>query len=189
VEPYRRFLDRLPRGWFACYTGVFPSRPGHNLRVECIPDRNLQHTYAGDAGLLEADLRQLGLEAIGDTLVQRSCLLAQTPFPFEFQFDVLPDGRLGSTVGVSVRFASPAATSEDWQPFDPDGAGGTLMCQAQAWGLVDERWQHLAGTSFAKRATRGNHFVVMYCYPAFLKLRWRDGQPLDAKAYLIAGLS
>ena len=28
---------------------------------------------------------------------------------------------------------------------------------------------------------------LIYCYPAFLKLRWRGGKPLDAKAYFIAG--
>jgi len=28
--------------------------------------------------------------------------------------------------------------------------------------------------------------VALLCFPAFVKLRWRAGQPLDAKAYLMA---
>ena len=62
------------------------------------------------------------------------------------------------------------------------------MRQAMAWGLVDERWHLLADTAFAKRLTYGSESALLYCFPAFLKLRWRDGEPLDAKAYLIAGI-
>ena len=29
--------------------------------------------------------------------------------------------------------------------------------------------------------------AVLYCFPAFIKLRWRAGEPADAKAYLVAG--
>ena len=46
----------------------------------------------------------------------------------------------------------------------------------------------LAGTIFAKRLARGDDQMTLYCYPAFLKLRWRDGNPVDAKSYLIAGV-
>ena len=28
----------------------------------------------------------------------------------------------------------------------------------------------------------------MYCFPAFIKLRWRNGAPVDAKTYLMAGV-
>lgn len=39
-----------------------------------------------------------------------------------------------------------------------------------------------------KRIARDDSQMLLYCYPALLKLRWRDGEPLDAKAYLIAGV-
>ena len=62
------------------------------------------------------------------------------------------------------------------------------MRKAQEWGLVDERWHELANTAFAKQARRGDASYTIYCYPAFLKLRWREGIPVDAKAYLVAGI-
>ena len=69
-----------------------------------------------------------------------------------------------------------------------NGAAGELMSQVEAWGLADERWKLLADTAFAMRVKAADESALLYCYPAFLKLRWRDGEPLDAKAYLIAGI-
>lgn len=188
---YRTFSDRLPQEWFACYTGVFPSRPGHNLRVECIPDHSLQHAYAENIDLLEKHLRQVGLGEnaadLGDTLLERCQMLARTPFNLEFQFDVEENGCAGTTFGASVRFAS-ANQAGAWRPFDPDAEAGELMRQLGEWGLVDDRWRLLDEAAYAKRVSRQGESVLVYCYPAFVKLRWRDGAPLDAKAYLIAGI-
>ena len=184
---YRTFHDRIPVEWFACYTGVFPARPDLNLRVECVPNSDMQRAYANDAELIEKHLRQTGLEEIGETIIPRCQALADTPFQFEFQFDVNPDGSAGPTVGASARFASPSG-KDDWEMYDINGSAGELMRQVEAWGLSDGRWRDMAGTLFSKRLSRGGESAHLYCYPAFLKLRWRNGEPLDAKAYLIAGL-
>ena len=187
ASAYRAFHDRLPQGWFACYTGVFPERPGHNLRVECIPNAKLQQAYADDKAFLAEHLHQLGMENVAPDLLSRCQLLANTPFQLEFQFDVETDGSAGRTFGASVRFASPPG-ADGWAAFDPDGAAGVLMAQVEDWGLVDGRWRLLADTAFAKRAKHNGDSELIYCFPAFLKLRWRDGKPLDAKAYLMAGM-
>ena len=187
VDPYRAFAGRLPSGWFACYAGVFPQRQDHNLRVECIPDPSLQEAYAHDPALLEEHLRQTGFSAFGDTLVERCALLANTPFELEFQFDVLPDGSAGPTLGASLRFNSPANQSS-WKPFDADAEAGDLMSMLESWGLADDRWRMLAGTTFAKRVSFKDDSRLLFCYPTFVKLRGRMGEPLDAKAYLIAGV-
>ena len=183
---YRAFAGRLPRGWFACYAGVFPARSVPFLRVECIPKSGQQRAYAEDPALLGAHLRQAGLTEPGGTIVDRCQLLADTPFQLEFQFDVTPEGSAGPTFAASVRFAQPSGT-ETSESFDPDGAAGKLMRQAEAWGLADGRWRLLSETAFAKRVEAAGESRLIYCYPAFLKLRWRAGEPLDAKAYLIAG--
>ena len=237
---YRTFFNRLPKGWFACYTGVFPSRPGHNLRVECIPDSGLQREYITNPQLLESHLKQVGLQDLGETIVPRCCQLADTPFQLEFQFDVMPDGSAGPTFGASLRFGD--SSDDDWGSFDPDGAAGELMRQVEAWGLADERWRLLADAAFAKHVkppkpkagsadapdapavpagavapaapdapagaagaaepaapdapdagssqsvASSNGGFTLYCIPTFVKLRWRAGDPLDAKAYLIAGV-
>ena len=187
THAYRVFHKSIPWSWCACYAGMFPRRTVPFLRVECIPKRSLQSRYAQDASLLERHLTQVGLTELGDTLIPRCQELASMPFPIEFQFDVTPEGRAGDTFSASLRFSPPPGT-EDEQAFLPDGAGGELMRKAQEWGLVDERWHELANTAFAKQARRGDAAHTIYCYPAFLKLRWREGIPVDAKAYLVAGI-
>lgn len=186
VAAYRAFEARLPEGWFACYTGVFPQRTSPFLRVECIPAPRLQQAYAADPALLGGHLRQVGLRELGDTLLPRCQALADTPFQLEFQFDVMPDGTAGPTMAASVRFDSPPG-SEKWGAFDVDGPAGALMGKVEAWGLADGRWRLLHQTTYAKRATLAGQSSMLWCFPAFLKLRWRDGAPLDAKAYLMAG--
>lgn len=184
---YRAFIKRLPDGWFACYTGVFPGRQDQTFRVECIPTDALQQAYAKEPQLLEAHLRTTGLTEFGETLISRCQLMAQSPFKIEFQFDIKPDGSADETFGASVRFARPPGEN-DWGSFTVDGASGELMRQVETWGLADNRWRLLADTIFAKRVTKDDKSSVLYCYPAFLKLRWRAGLPFDAKAYLIAGM-
>ena len=184
VGAYHAFVPRLPEGWFACYTGVFPQRARPHLRVECVVEQRLQEAYAEDLGLLEAHLRQVGFDAFDGTLLPRCAAMARTPFALEFQFDVEPDGTAGSTLGVSLRFAQPPGDGV-WCAFD---AAEPLMEMVEAWGLADGRWRLLSGTAFAKRLTLGESSVLLWCFPAFLKLRWCDGAPLDAKAYLMAGV-
>ena len=186
-EAYRAFVRRMPQSWFACYTGVFPARERSFVRVECIPAPSRQRAYAADASLLEADLRQAGIGSLGATAVARCHELACSPFPIEFQFDVLPDGKLGDTFSASLRFACPPG-QEDWPAFDPKGAAGEAMRRVEEWGLADERWRLLADTIFAKRLTREGASMTLFNYPAFIKIRWRDSEPLDAKAYLVGGI-
>ena len=185
VEASRTFEGRLPQGWFPCYSGVFPMRKEPFLRVECIPTRSMQEAYAADPGLLATHLRQAGMEDVGETVLERCQILAATPFQLEFQFDVTPEGAAGRTFSASVRFSEPPG-DEQWASFDVDGAAGSLMRRVEEWGLADERWRLLEGTVFAKRLKRGAEDHLLWCFPAFLKLRWIDGEPLDAKAYLIA---
>lgn len=61
------------------------------------------------------------------------------------------------------------------------------MEQIEAHELSDDRWRHLVGASFARLVDTGDGTLVLYCAPTFVKVRVRDGVPLDAKAYLQAG--
>ena len=61
------------------------------------------------------------------------------------------------------------------------------MQHVESWGLADDRWRLLQNKKKKKKVTLGSDMLTLFCYPAFLKLRWRSGRPLDAKAYLIAG--
>lgn len=183
---FRSFSERKPEGWNACYAGVFPQRSDPFLRVECIPIPQLQRVYAEDGALLEAHLQQVGFTALGDTLIPRTQLMARTPFRFELQFNITPNGCSDDTLSASVYF-DPPNEEEPTKCFDPCGEAGMLMQQAESWGLADSRWRLLADTAFSNRVERGNDCLNIYCSPAFLKLRWKDGEPYDAKTYLVAG--
>ena len=87
-----------------------------------------------------------------------------------------------------MRFSCPPGTPT-WEAFGRDGAARELMGRLEEWGLADGRWTELADTAFVQRITLGKESLVGYCFPAFVKLRWRGSVPVDAKAYLIAGVS
>ena len=186
ADGYPAFLRHIPEAWYACYLGVFPSRPDLCLRVECIPDVQLQKAYAQDTALLEEHLTRAGLSCVSDSILKRCRLLASLPFQLEFQFDVERNGLAGATFGASVRFALGQET-ESRQSFRANGAAGELMAETEKWGLADSRWRELEGTAFAQRLRFGGESTLLFCAPVFLKLRWRNGEALDAKAYLMAG--
>lgn len=195
---YRSFVQRIPKDWFACYTGVFPRRTSSAIgkagelqgeksdwvRVECIPHPDLQREYASNAQLLESHLKQVGLQNITSGLLDRCQTLAQAPFMMEFQFNVVADGSVDDTFSVSDRFA---ITPEDnqYQTFTSQAAYN-LMQKVESWGVADNRWRLLGETAFSKRIEREGLSCMAYCQPSFIKLRFQKGQLIDAKAYLIA---
>lgn len=185
---YRVFLSRIPEGWFPCYLGVFPSRPGHHLRVECIPEDSLQRDYARDPSLIARHLSQVGFTYLTDSLLSGCQMLASAPFQFEFQFDVDKEGSADMTLGASVRFAVGNDASGRMQPFSGGAAAGRLMEGLEKQGLADGRWRRLEETAFAQKLSFRGESCLLYCAPTFIKLRWRNGEPLDAKAYLMAGV-
>lgn len=186
AERYLAFDARIPAEWYPCYTGVFPGRPGSAVRVECIPDLRTQSFYAKDPQLLRQHLAQAGFRDFGDTLLPRCAVLAGAPFRLEFQFDVDENGCAGPVFSASLRFAAPPG-KEGFPSFDPAGEAGRLMQTVAGWGLADDRWRLLGDLSFIRMMALGGESAVLYCFPAFIKLRWRAGEPADAKAYLIAG--
>lgn len=175
VRAYRLFAERMPEGWYPCYTGLFPGREDAGVRVECIPRESLQNAYKKDPSLMEAHLRQAGIAEVGDTMIERCAALARTPYNIEFQFNVHADGSVEQTVGASVRFSDVFATQ---------GAIGALLTQVERWGLADRRWRRLPDTIFSNRISHGDSSTVVTSLPIFLKLRWRNGEPVDAKTYL-----
>ena len=186
VPRYLAFDARIPSEWYPCYTGVFPGRPGSAVRVECIPEKRMQPIYAKNPELLGRHLAQAGFRDFGDTILPRCAVLADTPFPLEFQFDVDGDGCAGTVFGASLRFAC-TPVKENRQRFDPEGEAGRLMETVAGWGLTDDRWRLLGDLSFVRKITFCGESAVLYCFPVFIKLRWRAGVPVDAKAYLLAG--
>ena len=182
---YRTFVEAMPAAWYACYVGVFPQRgDGGNVswaRVECIVGDECQHAYAHDESALRNDLVHIGLVGIGDETIDGIQELARSPFPLEFQFNVGSDGVALPIVSASVRF-QPA----DWTTPDRQLAIRELAKWMQGRGLADARCDLLPQTVFAKRASLKGESASLSCFPAFVKLRFRQGMAPDAKAYLMA---
>ena len=177
---YRTFVRSMPDDWYACYVGAFPQRRDDFVRVECIQEGELQAAYAHDVDTLAHDLALVGMSEVDKSALEVISGLAGMPFPLELQFNVGMDGSALPAVSASLRFGP-----RDWTDPERFGKIGALGAWLAARGLADDRLGVLPGTAFAKRLTREGSQVSLSCYPAFVKVRWREGEPLDAKTYLI----
>lgn len=182
---YAGFARRLPPGWDVWYVGVHPGRPGSPIRVDCFVSSALKAAYAADVALLERDLHACGFSATGPALHELVAPILASPYRLELQFDVMRDGKPGPTLGVSAAFTERAAQAVQ-QAFGEGGPAATLMSAVESLGLCDARWHHVPDATFTKLISVDGTPLALYCMPTFVKLRMRDGTPLDAKFYLQA---
>lgn len=183
---YDGFAERLPRGWRVWYAGAHPGRHGSPVRVDCFVDAGLKRAYAADISSLEDDLAACGFTAASPALRNLAKPALDSPFDLELQFDVMRDGRLGPTLGISAGFQLSAASTMR-ALFEEGGPAHELLCKIERMGLADSRWQHIADATFSKLVSTGEEALALYCGPTFIKLRMRNSELLDAKAYLQAG--
>lgn len=187
AERYRAFAARLPKGWRVWYAGFHPGRPHAPVRVDCFVDDRLKAAYASVPSLLEAHLRDCGFAAASAALRDLAGLVTNSPFSLELQFDVLEDGSLGPTIGVSAGF--PLGPASKMRPlFEDEGTAAGLLGRIEARGLADSRWKRIPGTVYTGLVDTAAGPLALYDAPTFVKMRVRDGEPLDAKAYLQAGV-
>lgn len=186
VRVFHGFADSIPSSWNIWYTGVHPGRPGSPVRVDCFVSKARKHDYAHDPKLLEEDLRSCGFSAISDDLYELAGPILASPFRLELQFDVLLDGSLGPTLGLSAGFGFSAPATMR-RLFAQDGPAAALYERCEQLGLADERWRLLSDALFATRFELEGEPLSLYCLPTFIKLRMREGKMLDAKTYLQAG--
>ena len=180
---YDAFMKRRAESWYACYFGTFPSRSDQLLRIECIPKKQDQISYASDARILAAQLESVGYKASAETL-ELINFMAALPFPIEFQFDVTRNGTVAAVMSASLRFSMPGIKRGSLQTafLNDDENVERLMKRLCDLGLSDERWKLLPDAAFAKRLGEG-HLIG---FPAFIKVRFNADGPVDAKAYLMS---
>lgn len=182
---YAGFISAMPPEWYACYTGVFPGRDAADadpwVRVECIVGDGCQQAYADSAEILREHLAGVGMTEFDADLASGVQELARSPFPLELQFNVESGGAALPVLSASILFRP-----GDWFDAEQRGKIGRFASWMQTRGLADGRCEALAQAAFAKRVNHSDESASISCFPAFVKLRWRDGQPPDAKAYLVA---
>ena len=194
-EPWRADLylaldERMPTGWPLAFFGMFRGRPGAPLRVCGYLGADEKLACAKDPSRLARVFDGIGFTAYDDPLLNQAAkLMAAAPSDLDFQFDVYPDGRLGTVFAFDVRFDArqPAAVREAFG----NGPVADVMSLLEAWGAADRRWRLAADTAFASALPveldggRQARFAFTLM-PQWVKVRWSDGMLQPSKLYLLA---
>ncbi|MBR0261176.1 MAG: hypothetical protein IJQ85_05205 [Selenomonadaceae bacterium] len=190
AEYLKEFELRVPKGWEHTYYGLFKGRAASPVRIDYFVNEDLQKIYAEDISIFGAHLKNLGFNAVNEEFLQRCKEMANLPFQMELQFNVLGVNKLDSTISVSSTL-TPNVFGQDTsfrirELFSEGGNGYDLMKKIESWGLSDSRWQYIKAVSFNKYLRLGKLSLHISNLPIFLKVRWREGNMLDAKLYFIA---
>ena len=180
----------LPGGWTVWYTGVHTGRRGKPLRIGCVLSKELQESYAKNIGAFEEALSAVGFPVpLSPAMREKLRELFRFPFLADIQIDVMEDGSVGDTLGVSlttggVRQKALAASFAGGDMWD-------LMRILEEWGVADCRWKLIPAATFQMyqwlRSREGErHPFILSGRLGFVKVRFRGGGPLafDAKGYI-----
>ncbi|MBO4365264.1 MAG: hypothetical protein J5804_03100 [Eggerthellaceae bacterium] len=194
-EPQRAklYLDlasRMPKTWQLSFFGMFRGRPGSPLRVCGYLGSDEIAACAANPRHIAGRFDDIGFTAYDDAMIdQVAQLMAAVPNSGDFQFDIYPDGSLGSVFAIDVEFGveQPHAIRASFA----DGPCGRIMRLLESWGAADERWKLAADSAFAcalpvelDDGTAGQYaFTLM---PRWVKARWANGILQPAKLYHLA---
>ena len=192
ARSYLEVLSRMPKGWPPAYVGLFPGRPGTPLRLGGYMSKPDLRRCASDPKLLGKRFQRIGFSAFDDRMLERCSALMRLAPSVDFQFDIMTDGSLGSTFGLSLSFAK--VRPREAKACMTDGYGARLMDVLQGWGLADDRWRLIADAVFARRAEferdDGSTGQLALCVLLnYAKVKFVDGVARPAKFYLILAAS
>ena len=181
---------RMPHGWPLSFFGMFRGRPGSPLRVCGYLDGDERKACASDPKRLATALDATGFNAYDAAMLEQVCaLMATSPVALDFQFDVLPNGKLGPTFAIDIQFGieQPETVKENFE----SGSGAAVMGLLERWGVADDRWRQATQSAFARAlpielddGEIGRYsFMLM---PQWAKARWTNGVLQPAKLYHFA---
>ncbi|MCR5845740.1 MAG: hypothetical protein K6G78_04145 [bacterium] len=194
-EPERAqlYLDlaaRMPQGWPLSFFGMFRGRPGFPLRVCGYLSKGERVACAANPQHIADIFDEVGFSGYDDGMLsQVSALIQAAPGSVDFQFDVFPDGSIGSTFAIDVQFkvALPAAVRKTFS----EGAGARFMGLLESYGAADSRWRLSVASAFARSVpvelddgSQGRYAYIIA--PHWVKARWTSGVIQPSKMYLIA---
>ena len=145
---YMDAFGRMPEGWPPAYVGLFPGRPGTPLRIGGYLGQQVKDACAADPAFLGEQFRRIGFTAFDDEMLARCAEFMALAPSIDFQFDIMADGSLGDTFGLSLSFneTKPRQARECMA----DGSGAQICSLMQDWGLADDRRKLIAGAAFAR---------------------------------------
>ena len=188
AEAYHDVLSRMPDGWPPAYVGLFPGRAGVPLRIGGYLANGALRTCVEDPAELGRAFDAIGFSAYDDAMLARcSEFMALAPSA-DFQFDIMADGTLVDTFGLSLSFNEerPRRAHECME----HGYGAQVMGKLERWGLADDRWRLIADAAFARHVgftredgTEGRFALcVLFNYA---KVKFTDASAQPAKFYFV----
>ncbi len=190
ADLYLDLAKRMPNGWPLSFFGLFRGRPNSPLRV-CGYLSAAERAACADKPAHLADVfDRIGFSAYDDAMLnQVAAIMASGKRSYDFQFDIYPDGSLGTTFAIDVQFGieQPEAVRQAFEV----GPGAHVMGLLQDWGAADKRWKLGAQAAFARAipvdlpdGKLGRFaFTLM---PQWAKARWTQGVLQPAKLYHLA---
>lgn len=188
AQGYLDVLARMPTGFPPSYVGLFPGRPGTPMRIGGYMNKLTLRCCADDPAELGEYFRRIGFAAFDDEMLERCSQFMRLAPSADFQFDIMADGSLSDTFGLSLSFneTKPRKARECMER----GYGAQLMGLLQDWHLADERWKLIADAAFARHVgfTRddGSEGRLALCVLFnYAKVKFTACEPRPAKFYLI----
>ena len=193
AETYLGTAARMPEGWPLSFFGLFRGRPGTPLRVCGYLDHVERKTCVDNPEHLASAFDAIGFSAYDDAmLAQVAEIMAAAPGTVDFQFDVFPDGSLGSVFALDVQFGigRPEAVATSFA----SGPGARVMNLLQGWDVADERWKLAVQAAFARAVAveldgGGTGRYAFTLMPQWVKVRWANGRLQPAKLYHLGNAS
>lgn len=187
VQDYLEVLGRMPKGWPPAYVGLFPGRPGTPMRIGGYMDHAELVRCANDPAHLKECFLAIGFTDFTGAMLERCAEFMQIAPSVDFQFDIMPDGRIGDTFGLSLSFNE--TMPREAKACMESGYGASFMQVLQGWGLADDRWKHISGAAFARHVgferEDGSDGRFALCIRFnYAKVKFRAGEPQPAKFYL-----
>lgn len=132
-------------------------------------------------------MRRCRFSAYDGELVSRAAKMLGVAPDAEVQLDLMPDGSVGDTVGLSVSFNR--VNPRDSRRCMEEGFGWELMQAFEEWGIADARWHEIADTTYAKHfpyvrddGEQGRFTLLVML--SYAKAKFKACNPLPAKFYL-----
>lgn len=187
AQQYLGTLERMPEGWPSSYVGLFPGREGTPMRIGGYMGSAEHARCAEDPAYLEARFRHIGFTAFDANMLDCCTEFMRLAPSIDFQFDIMSDGSLGDTFGLSLSFNE--AKPRETQECMTTGYGARLMHVLQEWGLADSRWHEIAGAAYARAigferedGTEGRFALCVRLN--YAKVKFSSCEPMPAKFYL-----
>lgn len=187
---YSDLAARMPEGWPLSFFGLFRGRKDAPLRVCGYMNPEEKQRCAENPARLEEVFRAVGFKAYDDLMLSRIAeALSAAPVTVDFQFDILPDGALGSTFAVDVGFRT--EQSEAIRSSFLDGPFAEVMNLFESWGAADSRWNLVSDISLTRSVPVEDEEGRIRPYglviqPRWIKIRWTDGFLRPSKMYCLA---